>query len=127
MVFQGFARTRSRVRRFTSSGWPVCPATQLRIDPPFLYINGKKAEGYGFQRVMSMKDGYRGYGAKGLLSDSTKTFTVPSNAYFALGDNSYNSSDSRYWGPVPEQNVVGRGLFVYWPFFPALGTHSLGR
>jgi len=33
-----------------------------------------------------------------------------------LGDNSYNSYDSRYWGPVPDANVVGRGLLVYWPF-----------
>ena len=36
--------------------------------------------------------------------------------YFALGDNSYFSFDSRYWGPVPEENLVGRGLWVYWPF-----------
>ena len=45
-----------------------------------------------------------------------KTFKVPEDGYFALGDNSYNSYDSRYWGPVPEENLVGRGLFVYWPF-----------
>jgi signal peptidase I len=97
------------------------PGDQLRIDSPYLFINGSVPQAFGFQRVMGMKDGYRGYGAKGLLSDPTKTFTVPSNAYFALGDNSYNSSDSRYWGPLPEQNVVGRGLFVYWPFLPHWG------
>ena len=43
------------------------------------------------------------------------------NGYFALGDNSYNSYDSRYWGPVPDENLVGRGLFVYWPFYPHWG------
>src|ERR1700757_4209797 len=37
------------------------PGDQLRIDPPFLYINGKRAEGYGFERVMSAKPPYRGY------------------------------------------------------------------
>jgi signal peptidase I len=41
---------------------------------------------------------------------------VPERRYFAMGDNSYNSFDSRWWGPVPEENLVGRGLFVYWPF-----------
>jgi signal peptidase I len=38
-----------------------------------------------------------------------------------LGDNSYNSFDGRYWGPVPQQNLVGRGLLVYWPFYPHWG------
>src|SRR5436309_9475380 len=37
------------------------PGDQLRIDSPFLYVNGKKAERYGFQRVMSMRPPYRGY------------------------------------------------------------------
>src|SRR5438477_8195551 len=37
------------------------PGDTLRIDPPFLYVNGKKAEGYGFERVMSAKPPYRGY------------------------------------------------------------------
>ena len=46
---------------------------------------------------------------------------VPPHGYFALGDNSYNSYDSRWWGAVPEENLVGRGLFVYWPFHPHWG------
>ena len=98
------------------------PGDQLRIDPPFLYINGKKAQGYGFERVMSARPPYRGY-AQGheYLARPDQTFTVPNDGYFAMGDNSYNSFDSRYWGPVPLENLVGRGLFVYWPFFPHWG------
>ena len=98
------------------------PGDQLRIDPPFLYINGKRAEGYGFERVMSARPPYRGYapGHK-YLSKPDQTYTVPLDGYFAMGDNSYNSFDSRYWGPVPVENLVGRGLFVYWPFFPHWG------
>jgi len=98
------------------------PGDQLRIDPPFLYINGKKAQGYGFERVMSARPPYRGY-APGheYLSKPDLTYTVPRDGYFAMGDNSYNSFDSRYWGPVPVENLVGRGLFVYWPFFPHWG------
>ena len=98
------------------------PGDRLRIDSPFLYVNGQKAEGYGFARVMSMRPPYRGY-APGheYLSKPDRTFTVPKDGYFALGDNSYNSYDSRYWGPVPEANLVGRGLLVYWPFKPHWG------
>jgi signal peptidase I len=93
------------------------PGDILRIDPPLLYINDKPAEGYGFQRVMSAKFPYRGYSlGRDYLASPDQTFTVPQHSYFALGDNSYSSYDSRYWGPVPEENVVGRGLIVYWPF-----------
>ena len=98
------------------------PGDQLRIDPPFLYINGKKAEGYGFERVMSARPPYRGYTfGQQNLSKPDQTYTVPRDGYFAMGDNSYNSFDSRYWGPVPLENLVGRGLFVYWPFHPHWG------
>ena len=82
-------------------------------------MDGKLAEGFGFGRVMSAKPPYHGYTAgpsHKYLSDASKTFTVPAHSYFAMGDNSAHSSDSRYWGPVPEPNLVGRGLFVYWPF-----------
>jgi signal peptidase I len=41
--------------------------------------------------------------------------TVPANSYFALGDNSPRSLDSRYWGFVPDKDVVGRPLFIYYP------------
>ena len=98
------------------------PGDQLRIDPPFLYINGKKAEGYGFERVMSARPPYRGYTfGQQYLSKPDQKYTVPGDGYFAMGDNSYNSFDSRYWGPVPVENLVGRGLFVYWPFYPHWG------
>jgi signal peptidase I len=39
---------------------------------------------------------------------------VPPGKYFAMGDNRTNSEDSRYWGFVPRENIVGRPLFVYW-------------
>src|SRR6266702_2430032 len=50
------------------------PGDKLRIEPPKLYVNGKVAERYGFERVMSRQNGYNGYTAKGPLSDATKTF-----------------------------------------------------
>ena len=66
---------------------------------------------------MAAKDPYRGYApGQAFLGAPDRSFVIPPHSYFAMGDNSYNSYDSRYWGPVPEENLVGRGLFVYWPF-----------
>jgi signal peptidase I len=107
------------------------PGDELRIDPPTLYQNGKRATAFGYERVMAGRDGYRGYTNASeqvrfdgtafyfpmtYLNDPQSTFNIPQKRYFALGDNSYHSSDSRDWGTVPQQNIMGRGLLVYWPF-----------
>jgi signal peptidase I len=41
---------------------------------------------------------------------------VPANSYFGMGDNRDDSKDSRYWGFIPKDNVIGRPLFIYWSF-----------
>ena len=40
---------------------------------------------------------------------------VPENAYYALGDNSANSQDSRFWGFIPAKNLLGKAIFRWWP------------
>jgi signal peptidase I len=99
------------------------PGDKLRIQAPDLYINGQLANSPGFKRVESQQNGYTGYTndrpdlqSMMYLGTPNAAVDVPEHSYFALGDNSANSLDSRYWGFVPEENVVGRGLFVYWPF-----------
>ncbi len=44
-----------------------------------------------------------------------KTITVPPGHYFMMGDNRGSSDDSRFWGPVPQQWVIGVAFFTYWP------------
>jgi signal peptidase I len=48
--------------------------------------------------------------------DKNGDLVVPPDSYFAMGDNRDISYDSRYWGFVPRENVIGRPLFIYWSF-----------
>jgi signal peptidase I len=41
---------------------------------------------------------------------------VPAHMYFAMGDNRDNSSDSRYWGFIPRENIIGKPFLIYWSY-----------
>jgi signal peptidase I len=49
------------------------------------------------------------------------SFKVEPGNFFAMGDNTINSADSRYWGELPENNVIGKSFFVYWPITSRFG------
>jgi signal peptidase I len=117
------------------------PGDTLQLRAPQLFVNGECAKEPGMMRVMrgtpaNPVEGYRGYGntfnqkewdqPMGIsqivyLGQPDAPFTLPEKEYFAMGDNSYNSSDSRVWGTVPERNLMGYALVVYWPFWPHFG------
>ena len=48
---------------------------------------------------------------------------VPPNSYFGMGDNRDVSLDSRYWGFIPRENVIGRPMFIYWSFETPAGQY----
>ena len=49
------------------------------------------------------------------LRDSFGPVTVPEGQYFAMGDNRDFSCDSRFWGPVPKENIKGKAWLLHWP------------
>lgn len=53
---------------------------------------------------------------------SFKNRILANNEYFVMGDNRGNSSDSRDWGAVPSQNIIGKATLIFWP----LGEHNSG-
>ena len=97
------------------------PLETVSIDPPHLLIDGEIVNTpEAIQRIASRENGYGGYklvapGSPGLLRSPRDEFRLGPAEYFAMGDNTGNSRDSRYWGAVPQQNLVGPAFAVYWP------------
>lgn len=104
------------------------PGDELLIKEHRLYVKAPGAKQFklldagdspGFARMHSYTGGFRGYAhmpGSRYLRNSSDSFKVPQGRYFMLGDNSENSLDSRYWGSVPRENLVGTALWVWWPF-----------
>jgi signal peptidase I len=87
-----------------------------------LYRNGAPITGAeAFAANAEKRGDYPGYTNDGLLGLG-RVAVVPPNSYMALGDNSPRSKDSRYWGYVPDKDVVGKPLFIYYPLSKRWGV-----
>jgi len=72
-----------------------------------IYINDKESECPSLQNI-----GYVSIGKQGVEG---KPFIVPNNSLFVLGDNSNHSMDSRFYGSIPEADLIGKAYKIYWP------------
>lgn len=55
--------------------------------------------------------------------DQFGPFRVPPDSWFGMGDNRDNSLDSRYWGPIPRENIFGRPTILYWSYEAEPNSH----
>ena len=99
---------------------------RLEIKNGALLVNGEpRSEVEAFERNERQDGDYKGYvyptqndpsNPPQLLTAPGVTAELPAGTFVALGDNSANSLDSRYWGYVPEKSVIGKAIFIYYPF-----------
>ena len=90
------------------------PGETVEISRPDVYIDGEKIA------PLKPMTGRRGEQtpepcAGGDGRETTGPVKMGADEYYACGDNSANSFDSRYWGAVPERNLRGTGACVFWP------------
>lgn len=105
------------------------PGDRIRIENKDVYRNGVKLnEPYVYHKtdyIDSYRDNFPGVPnvpmARSGLEMLEKSVVngevvVPPGSYFAMGDNRDSSLDSRYWGFVPRENIIGKPLIIYWSY-----------
>ena len=85
------------------------PGDKLEIRNRVVFINDKPLDETAYAYHESTPNGY--------YSDVRDNFgpsLIPENKYFMMGDNRENSQDSRFWGFLDEDKIVGRAFIIYW-------------
>jgi signal peptidase I len=81
------------------------PGERVEMTGRTVSVNGKPLE-----------EKYTQYIEQGSLYERYGPFDVPPNHYFAMGDNRDNSQDSRFWGSVPRDHIIGKAMVIYWSY-----------
>jgi signal peptidase I len=105
------------------------PGDHIKVVDKDVYLNGHKLVEPYIQHIFPHIEPYRDnlpaepYGpvydrARKMLAENVVNgeVVVPADSYFAMGDNRDNSLDSRYWGFVPRENIIGKPLVIFWSY-----------
>ncbi len=90
------------VKRFIAGG-----GQSVEIEDGKLLVDGRKVDSPPFQHLF--------YYNRSDYGGENQIIRVPQGYFYVLGDNSDNSMDSRYWGFVPDKNLIGRAFLIHWP------------
>ncbi len=105
------------------------PGDRIRLVDKQVYRNGNKLDEpyvyHNTEYIDSYRDNFPGE-PNTRISDAAQEMlekhvvngevVVPPDSYFAMGDNRDSSFDSRYWGFVPRENIIGKPLIIYWSY-----------
>jgi signal peptidase I len=94
------------------------PGDTLEIRDKTIYINGQPLdEPYKQHSDPNIYPGGNSNPIFGNMQrDNYKTITIPPDSYFVMGDNRDDSLDSRFWGFLPKNHIVGRPLIIFWSY-----------
>ena len=105
------------------------PGDHIKVVDKVVYLNGKPLSEPYAQHIFPNLEPYRDNfpseprgpvydRARQMLAEHVENgeLVVPPDSYFAMGDNRDNSLDSRYWGFVPRENIIGKPLLIFWSY-----------
>jgi signal peptidase I len=105
------------------------PGDRIHLVNKVVYLNGKPLVEPYAQYIFPQPDPYRDNfpttpdgpvmdRAAAMLANNVVNgeLVVPPDSYFAMGDNRDDSLDSRYWGFVPRENIIGKPLLIFWSY-----------